>query len=205
MSQDRWTASRASHLLVARWSFALGLALLVLGATAIVGLGQAERTPRVDDSLPEGFGSTRAAGCENDKDDIGYSARIGADQQYGNIVIGVVGEFGKSEIRDSVTAYSSTPANYVFNREIDWEASIRGRAGYAAECPNVGRFLQNLSFTLDMENQIMSAILDEGKEPGPAAKDWLKAHPEAAAPWLEGVTTFDGGDAQAALSEALDD
>ena len=79
------------------------------------------------------------------------------------------------------------------------------RAGYVAECPNVGRFLQNLAFTLDMENQIMSAILDEGKEPGPAAKDWLVANPKAATPWLEGVTTFDGGDAQAALNEALDD
>ena len=78
------------------------------------------------------------------------------------------------------------------------------RAGYAAECPNVGRLLQNLSFTLDMENQIMSAILDGGKEPGPAAKDWLKANPEAAAPWLDGVTTFGGEDAQAALNEALD-
>lgn len=85
------------------------------------------------------------------------------------------------------------------------EVRTNTRAGYAAECPNVGRFLQNLAFTLDMENQIMSAILDEGKEPGPAAKDWLVANPEAATPWLEGVTTFDGGDAQAALNEALDD
>ena len=50
----------------------------------------------------------------------------------------------------------------------------------------------------------MSAILDGGKEPGPAAKDWLKANPEAAAPWLDGVTTFGGEDAQAALNEALD-
>ena len=85
------------------------------------------------------------------------------------------------------------------------EVRTNTRAGYVAECPNVGRFLQNLVFTLDMENQIMSAILDEGKEPGPAAKDWLVANPEAATPWLEGVTTFDGGDAQAALNEALDD
>ena len=85
------------------------------------------------------------------------------------------------------------------------EVRTNTRAGYVAECPNVGRLLQNLAFTLDMENQIMSAILDEGKEPGPAAKDWLVANPEAATPWLEGVTTFDGGDAQAALNEALDD
>lgn len=61
MTQDRRPPSRASHLLVARWSFALGLALLFLGAAAIAGIGQAERTPQVDDALPAGFDSTRAA------------------------------------------------------------------------------------------------------------------------------------------------
>ena len=29
------------------------------------------------------------------------------------------------------------------------------RKGFAAECPNVGKFLQNLVFSLDMENEIM--------------------------------------------------
>lgn len=71
-------------------------------------------------------------GCLNDRDDIAYSARVGWDQQMGHALVGVVGEFGKSEIRDSVSAFSTTPANYVMNREIDWEASIRGRAGYVA-------------------------------------------------------------------------
>ena len=49
----------------------------------------------------------------------------------GNIVVGVVGEFGKSNIRDSVSAFSTTPAFYTMTRDLDWEASIRGRAGYA--------------------------------------------------------------------------
>lgn len=79
-----------------------------------------------------GRGATRAAGCTNDKDGAAYYARAGADTQRGNIVVGFVGEFGKSDITDSVTAYSTTPANYVMTREIDWEASIRGRLGYAA-------------------------------------------------------------------------
>jgi glycine betaine/proline transport system substrate-binding protein len=35
------------------------------------------------------------------------------------------------------------------------------RAGYVEDCPNVGQFLQNLRFTLEMENEIMSAILDD--------------------------------------------
>lgn len=44
------------------------------------------------------------------------------------------------------------------------------RKGYVAECPNVGQFLKDLSFTLDMENHIMGSILDEKTEPTVAAK-----------------------------------
>ncbi len=78
------------------------------------------------------------------------------------------------------------------------------RAGYAKECPNVGAFLGNLSFTLAMENQIMGAILDDGEDANDAAKTWLKANPDAISSWLEGVTTKDGGDAASAVSAALD-
>jgi outer membrane immunogenic protein len=71
-----------------------------------------------------------AGGCTNDKDDFGYYGRIGIDQQRGSFVIGAVAEFGKSEISDSVTAFSITPAAYVFTRKLDWEASFRARAGF---------------------------------------------------------------------------
>ena len=84
------------------------------------------------------------------------------------------------------------------------EVRTNTRAGYAAECPNVGRFLQNLEFTLPMENEVMGAILNDGQDPKAAAKAWLSAHPDAVQPWLEGVTTFDGNDAAAAVSEALE-
>ena len=77
------------------------------------------------------------------------------------------------------------------------------RAGYGEECPNVTKFVSNLKFTLDMENEIMGAILDEGKEPKAAATAWLKSHPDVVDPWLEGVTTFDGGDAKAAVGKML--
>ena len=77
------------------------------------------------------------------------------------------------------------------------------RAGYAAECPNTGKLLSNLVFSLDMENQIMKAILDSGTEPRDAAKAWLKANPDAIKPWLVGVTTKDGGDAMAAVTAAI--
>ncbi|MVA95692.1 choline ABC transporter substrate-binding protein [Nitratireductor sp. CAU 1489] len=77
------------------------------------------------------------------------------------------------------------------------------RAGYATECPNVGKLLENLVFSLKMENEIMGAILDDGAEPQAAAAAWLKANPDAIAPWLDGVTTLDGGDAMAAVKSAL--
>jgi glycine betaine/proline transport system substrate-binding protein len=66
------------------------------------------------------------------------------------------------------------------------------RKGYVTECPNVGKLLQNLVFSLEMENEIMGAILNDGADPGAAAKEWLKAHPEVLDAWLEGVTTVDG-------------
>ena len=77
------------------------------------------------------------------------------------------------------------------------------RAGYATECSNTGKFLNNLVFSLAMENEIMGAILNDGTDPAVAAKTWLAAHPDAWKPWLDGVTTKDGGDATAAVEAAL--
>ncbi|TIN69312.1 MAG: glycine/betaine ABC transporter substrate-binding protein, partial [Mesorhizobium sp.] len=54
----------------------------------------------------------------------------------------------------------------------------------------------------DMEGEIMDAIL-KGADANTAATDWLKKHPDAVAPWIAGVTTFDGGDAAAAVKTAL--
>ncbi len=66
------------------------------------------------------------------------------------------------------------------------------RTGYLRDCPNVGRLLQNLSFTLKDEDELMGAILDAHQPPKAAATAWLAAHPEILKRWLEGVTTFDG-------------
>lgn len=77
------------------------------------------------------------------------------------------------------------------------------RKGYLTECPNVGKFVSNLKFDLSMENTMMDAIL-KGGDANTVAKDWLKANPDAIAPWLDGVTTFDGGDAAAAVKAALE-
>ncbi len=78
------------------------------------------------------------------------------------------------------------------------------RAGYVAECPNIGTLLANLEFSLAMENEIMGAILNDGADPRDAASAWLSANAAGVlGPWLDGVTTKDGGDAMAAVSAAL--
>jgi glycine betaine/proline transport system substrate-binding protein len=77
------------------------------------------------------------------------------------------------------------------------------RAGYLQECPNVGRLLQNLRFTLPMENEIMSGILDGGEAPEDAAAGWLEENPDVLETWLEGVETVDGEPGLPAVKEHL--
>ncbi|MGY6411842.1 MAG: choline ABC transporter substrate-binding protein [Alkalilacustris sp.] len=84
------------------------------------------------------------------------------------------------------------------------EVRTNTRAGLVEECPNLGRFLQNLEFTLELQNEIMGMILDEGVEPEAAARRWLAANPDALEPWLDGVTTRDGGEGLVAVTAALD-
>ena len=76
------------------------------------------------------------------------------------------------------------------------------RAGYSAECPNVGRLLKNLSFTLADESLLMGAILDDHQEPKAAAKAWIAKNPQTVARWLEGVQTYDGGVPQSVVLPA---
>ncbi|MFC4625727.1 choline ABC transporter substrate-binding protein [Daeguia caeni] len=77
------------------------------------------------------------------------------------------------------------------------------RAGYTQECPNVGKFLSNLEFQLDMENEIMGKILDDGEDPAKAAIAYLKANPAVLEKWLDGVTTIDGQEGLPAVRKSL--
>ncbi|WP_018857569.1 choline ABC transporter substrate-binding protein [Rhizobium sp. 42MFCr.1] len=78
------------------------------------------------------------------------------------------------------------------------------RAGYLNECPNVGALLKNMVFSLEMENQIMGKILNDGDEPEKAATEWLKANPSALDPWLAGVKARDdSGDGLAVVKKSL--
>ncbi|NWN92501.1 choline ABC transporter substrate-binding protein [Marinobacter adhaerens] len=77
------------------------------------------------------------------------------------------------------------------------------RENYTSECPNVGTLLNNMTFTLTMENEVMAGILNDGEEPRDAAHTWLKNNPAVLDRWLEGVTTINGEDALPAVKAAL--
>ncbi|WP_325894745.1 choline ABC transporter substrate-binding protein [Grimontia sp. NTOU-MAR1] len=77
------------------------------------------------------------------------------------------------------------------------------RKNYTTECPNVGKLLTNLKFTLPMENEIMNGILNDGEKPEVAAKEWLQGNPEVLTAWLDGVKTQDGKDALPAVKAHL--
>ncbi|ROV60087.1 choline ABC transporter substrate-binding protein [Vibrio ponticus] len=77
------------------------------------------------------------------------------------------------------------------------------RANYINECQNVGQLLQNLEFSLEMENQLMEAILNQKQKPAHAAQEWLKANPAQIEAWLKGVTTLEGKDATQAVTSYL--
>jgi glycine betaine/proline transport system substrate-binding protein len=78
------------------------------------------------------------------------------------------------------------------------------RKGFSEECPNVGRFLKNLKFSVRGEGEVMDAILNAHQTPAVAAAAWLQKNPESAKAWLDGVLTADGnpiGDTAAARSK----
>jgi glycine betaine/proline transport system substrate-binding protein len=77
------------------------------------------------------------------------------------------------------------------------------RKAYRSECPGVAKLLENLEFTLAMENEVMGMILDDGMTPEAAAQKWLKQHPQVLDGWLDGVTTIDAQPGLPAVKTAL--
>lgn len=83
-----------------------------------------------------GFVSTPFNGCGSDIDALTYSGMIGFDYQLpdlagGGVVVGLVAEYGNANVNDSVTGFSTTPANYVLTRSLRGAGAVRARAGYA--------------------------------------------------------------------------
>jgi glycine betaine/proline transport system substrate-binding protein len=78
------------------------------------------------------------------------------------------------------------------------------RKDYVKECPNVGKFISQIKFSMEVENKMMSDILDKSQDPKTAAINMLKSNPDMLTSWLDGVTTFDGsGPALDAVKKGL--
>jgi len=77
------------------------------------------------------------------------------------------------------------------------------RKGLISECPNIGRFIKNLSFTLKMENEVMKLIINENMQHEKAARHWLKNNPEILNQWLKDVTTINGSPALPVVKQSL--
>jgi outer membrane immunogenic protein len=75
---------------------------------------------------------TPSAGCSDDGDGTDWAAHAGFDYQMGSFVVGLVGEYGRTNISDSVAAFSTTPAFYTLTRELRDNASLRARVGFAS-------------------------------------------------------------------------
>jgi glycine betaine/proline transport system substrate-binding protein len=60
-----------------------------------------------------------------------------------------------------------------------------------------------LAFSIEMENELMTAILDKGMDGETAAREWLKRNPQVLEPWLQGVVTLDGQPAEPAVRSSL--
>ncbi|MGZ9100056.1 MAG: outer membrane protein [Brevundimonas sp.] len=80
----------------------------------------------------EALTNASAGGCDLDPTGVEGSVRLGYDMQFGAFVIGAVGELSAVDVEDAVTSFSTTPAAYVFERDIEHMAALRLRAGIAA-------------------------------------------------------------------------
>ncbi len=77
------------------------------------------------------------------------------------------------------------------------------RAGFAGECTNLGRLFKQLTFNVDLENQIIADVLVNKVSLNTAAVNALKGHADLLGPWLDGVTTTAGADGLQAVKAAL--
>jgi outer membrane immunogenic protein len=100
--------------------------------------GDTVNTSLAVDAFSPGFcsGSPESAvaadGCNKDDKGIDYGIFAGYDYDFGAIVVGGLVEYGMSDVEDAVTAFSTTPASYTFNRKLKGTFGLRGRVGIDA-------------------------------------------------------------------------
>jgi len=74
---------------------------------------------------------------------------------------------------------------------------------YIEANPNLTRLLDQFTFSADEQSEFISAFSLEERDLDAVAREWIKQHPDRVASFLEGVTTYNGMDAQAAVEASL--
>lgn len=69
--------------------------------------------------------------CSEDDSGFEFGLRAGYDWNFGNFVLGVVGEASRTNLEDSVTSFSTTPAFYTMTRDLEYLVALRARGGFA--------------------------------------------------------------------------
>ena len=77
--------------------------------------------------------ATPQSGCAEDEDGIDIGGRAGYDWHMGSIVLGGLVDVSRPDVRDGVSAFSTTPAFYAFDREVKALAGFRGRIGAGSD------------------------------------------------------------------------
>jgi glycine betaine/proline transport system substrate-binding protein len=77
------------------------------------------------------------------------------------------------------------------------------RAGFAGQCTNLAKLFQQVTFNVDLENQIITNVLQNKVDVNTAALHALQANPELLSTWLKGVTTISGADGLHAVQASL--
>ncbi len=101
--------------------------------------GDTVRTIAGVDAFTPGFcgglavGATAAAGCTEDSNGVDFGGRIGYDWQLGHVVFGGLADVSRTDVIDSATAFSVTPAFYAFTRELNVVTGLRARVGFGSD------------------------------------------------------------------------
>lgn len=74
---------------------------------------------------------TPTGGCAGNVTDQEWAIRGGYDWQSGDWVYGAIVEYARPDVRDAVSAFSTTPARYTMIRNVDDLFAIRGRLGFS--------------------------------------------------------------------------
>lgn len=75
--------------------------------------------------------TTPAGGCDRSDSGIEGGVHAGYDAMLGGLVLGLVAEYDRHDIDDSVSAFSTTPARYTLTRLLRSSFGLRARAGAA--------------------------------------------------------------------------